>query len=66
MFDCGGDDVTAVRLQRLASSGDRQIVCFSSARRENDLVCVRANERGYLPPRSINCRTCFLTKHVDA
>src|SRR2546427_6266540 len=65
MFDCGGDDVTPLRTRRCANSGDRQIICFGSARSENDLINARANKPGYLTPGPINCRARLLTKCVD-
>src|SRR2546425_2961670 len=58
--------MTAMRLRRFAQSANRKIVCFCPARKKNDLVWSRANERCDLAPRAIHGRTSLLTEEVHA
>src|SRR5437899_1884987 len=65
MFDCGSNDMTPVGLSCVANSLNRQIVRFSSAGGENDLVRARANQRRDLSPRAINRGARFLPERMD-
>ena len=66
MFNRGRDDVFAATLRDFANSANREIVCFCSAGRENDLVRPRTDQRRDLPARLIYRRARFLAEHVNA
>src|SRR5215213_2958271 len=65
MFNRRSYYVTAMSDRRLAQSTDRKVVSFSTPGSEDNLVLLRADERGHFTPRAIDRRACLLAKTVD-
>src|SRR5262249_6887658 len=66
MFNCGRDDVAAMRSICFADSANCEVVRFGATGREDNLVWTGANERGNLSPRFVNGRARFLTEGMHA
>src|ERR1051326_8719901 len=63
MFDRRSDYVTSGRL--FTQTSNRQVVGFSAAGSEDDLVLLRANQRRDFTSRTIDCRPRLLAKAVN-
>src|SRR5689334_5346957 len=64
MLNRGSNYVTAMRDRRLTQTSNREIVRFSAAGSEHDLVLLRANQRRDFASRTIDRRACLLSKPV--
>ena len=66
MLDRGSDDVTAMRGGRFAQTTNREVIRFSTAGREYDLVRFGVDQIGHFSPGAIDSAPRLLTKAVDA
>src|SRR5258705_1641989 len=66
MFDGRCNDVVTVAGRRLAKAANRQVVCLRPPGKKHYFVLPGPNESRHIASRSIDCRTSFLPKKVDA
>jgi hypothetical protein len=59
------DDMSPVRRGSFPKPANGEVVCFSPAGGENDLILLRANQRRDLTPRAIHRRASLLPKAMD-
>jgi hypothetical protein len=55
----------AMSRRSFAQTPDGKVVCFSAARRKDNLVLFSADQSGHFTPRAIDRGACLLPKAVD-